>query len=181
MPKRPRRTSLGSVLRGRLLFALLLTLCGAAGATPGLRAGLAGRDAPSALATPHGVDQRAAADHGTLVATRSGKPFTPKGKQDVVEENKSVHGGAITCDQRSGHGCGQAVVPAKKSVKGVKPPSHEAQIDHVEPKAHGGSGSPDNGQVLCRTCNRRKTDHHPCGHGHACPSGLKCGSDSLCH
>ncbi|WP_407653764.1 HNH endonuclease [Archangium lipolyticum] len=34
-------------------------------------------------------------------------------------------------------------------------------VDHVIPRAKGGEGDPDNGQVLCRDCNLKKSDKAP--------------------
>jgi 5-methylcytosine-specific restriction endonuclease McrA len=31
-------------------------------------------------------------------------------------------------------------------------------LDHIKPKSKGGSGTAANGQVLCRSCNREKSD-----------------------
>lgn len=38
-------------------------------------------------------------------------------------------------------------------------PSHPraAHVDHIKPKAHGGTDDPDNLQSLCRTCHDAKT------------------------
>ena len=36
---------------------------------------------------------------------------------------------------------------------------HKRQIDHKIPKSKGGSGTEANGQVLCRDCNRTKSDN----------------------
>jgi 5-methylcytosine-specific restriction endonuclease McrA len=41
---------------------------------------------------------------------------------------------------------------------GITSPNNETQRDHIIPKAKGGYGSPENGQVLCRTCNLKKSD-----------------------
>jgi RHS repeat-associated protein len=85
---------------------------------------------------------------------RTGKDFTPKGKKEVIEGNKTNNGGAVKCEN-----CGVVTVPSAKSEKGVKPPKNEAQVDHKIPKSKGGSGTPANGQVLCRDCNRQKWDN----------------------
>ncbi len=54
--------------------------------------------------------------------------------------------------------CRIQVYDAKKSQKGVSTPSGAAQIDHIFPKSKGYPGIASNGQVLCSTCNRSKSD-----------------------
>ncbi|MFY0566157.1 HNH endonuclease [Archangium lansingense] len=90
---------------------------------------------------------------GTANGERAYMRFTPKGKKDVKEENAQKHDGENRCEN-----CGVTTADAQKSQKGVTPPSHEAQVDHVIPRAKGGDGSPANGQVLCRECNNAKSD-----------------------
>jgi len=85
---------------------------------------------------------------------RSGKDFTKAGKEVVKEINKQKNEGKNICE-----GCKQETIPSKKSEPGVKPPGNETQIDHIVPKSKGGRGNPDNGQVLCRSCNRAKSNH----------------------
>ncbi|WP_318641918.1 HNH endonuclease [Flavobacterium ardleyense] len=46
-----------------------------------------------------------------------------------------------------------------KNKKGVTPSKTETQVDHVVPKSKGGSGTPNNGQVLCRDCNIKKSNN----------------------
>lgn len=87
---------------------------------------------------------------------RSGKNFTKAGKEVVKEQNKLKNGGKIICE-----GCKVETVPSKKSVSGVTPPRNEAQVDHINPKSNGGRGNPDNGQILCRGCNREKSNKLP--------------------
>lgn len=82
---------------------------------------------------------------------RAGKDFTKAGKEAVKDVNKAKNGGQMQCE-----GCGQQANNAAKSTKGTKPPGNEAHVDHVVPKAKGGSGTPNNGQVLCRDCNLKK-------------------------
>ena len=93
---------------------------------------------------------------GTSGGDRAGKPFTKKGKQTVIQRNKDQNGGVTNCES-----CGVETVPAQKSQKGVTPPKNETQVDHIQPKSKGGDGSPSNGQVLCRSCNREKSDKVP--------------------
>ncbi|SPP99997.1 hypothetical protein NBG4_1480001 [Candidatus Sulfobium mesophilum] len=82
---------------------------------------------------------------------RSGKDFTKAGKQAVIDVNKTNNNGQTVCES-----CVIQTLPAKQSKKGVTPPSNETQVDHIDPKANGGSGTPNNGQVLCRECNLKK-------------------------
>ncbi|MEW7279664.1 DUF6443 domain-containing protein [Aquimarina sp. 2201CG1-2-11] len=89
---------------------------------------------------------------------RSGKDFTKAGKEVVKDQNKLKNGGKTKCEN-----CKTETVPAKKSEKGVTPPRNETQVDHINPKSNGGRGNPDNGQVLCRSCNREKSDKLPNG------------------
>lgn len=84
-------------------------------------------------------------------AARAGKPFTRAGKQVVKDENAAKHGGDARCDK-----CDKEVIPAQQHKRGVTPPDNEGHVDHVIPKVKGGSGTPDNGQVLCRKCNLDK-------------------------
>ncbi|MFG2722582.1 HNH endonuclease [Streptomyces sp. NPDC048416] len=52
---------------------------------------------------------------------------------------------------------GLTALPTKtqpqQSVKGVTPPLDEGHVDHVVRREDGGSGTPENGQLLCRECN----------------------------
>jgi len=89
---------------------------------------------------------------GTAGGDRAGKPFTPAGKKQVKDANVNANG-EMQCEN-----CGQDVVPAEQSKKGVTPPGNQAEVDHVIPKSKGGDGSPSNGQVLCRDCNQTKSD-----------------------
>jgi len=45
--------------------------------------------------------------------------------------------------------------------RGLDELANETQVDHKIPKSRGGQGRPDNGQVLCRTCNQRKGNKMP--------------------
>jgi RHS repeat-associated protein len=86
--------------------------------------------------------------------SRTGKDFTKAGKEAVIDVNKSKNGGAVKCQS-----CGTKTSPTTKSQKGVTPSKKERQVDHVKPKSKGGSGTPDNGQVLCRDCNIKKSNN----------------------
>ena len=91
--------------------------------------------------------------NGTAGGERAGKPFTPAGKRKVIDANKAENGGKTKCER-----CSVETVPAKKSKRGEVPPRNETQVDHKIPKSKGGDGAPSNGQVLCRRCNRDKSN-----------------------
>ena len=82
---------------------------------------------------------------------RPGKDFTKAGKEVVKDINKAKNNGQAVCEK-----CGVTTIPAKKSTTSVTPPKTETQVDHIKRKSDGGSGTPDNGQVLCRGCNLEK-------------------------
>lgn len=54
--------------------------------------------------------------------------------------------------------CGIEVLPAQQPKLGVTLPDNEAHVDHIDPKLNDVSGTPENGQVLCRTCNLAKSN-----------------------
>jgi RHS repeat-associated protein len=93
---------------------------------------------------------------GTAGGSRSGKPFTVGGKKIVIDANKAMNSGKAICAE-----CQVETLPALQSQKGITPPKNETQVDHIIPQSKGGDGSPSNGQVLCRDCNIKKSDHKP--------------------
>ncbi len=84
---------------------------------------------------------------------RAGTRFTQKDKEVVKQDNASRNEGKTRCEN-----CGVETVQPQQHKKGVTPPKNETQVDHIIPKAKGGAGEPDNGQVLCRECNLKKSD-----------------------
>ena len=84
---------------------------------------------------------------------RPNLPFTKAGKKVVIDLNAHKYGGKTKCKK-----CQVETVPAKQSKKGVVPDKNETQVDHIEAESLGGSGTPNNGQVLCRDCNIKKSN-----------------------
>jgi len=85
-----------------------------------------------------------------------GKPFTQAQKSDILNANRLKNSGDLRSDLS-----GEQLVPAQKSVKGVTPPSNEAQVDHIIPRSKGGPNTIENAQVLSRQENRAKSDKLP--------------------
>ena len=88
---------------------------------------------------------------GSANGERAGQDFTRSGKRAVIQDNINANGGVTVCEK-----CGAVTLPAQKNQRGITPPVNETQVDHIIPRVYGGNGSPDNGQVLCRQCNRDK-------------------------
>jgi RHS repeat-associated protein len=87
--------------------------------------------------------------------SRKSMNFTKAGKEAVKDINRIENNGVMICNNSA---CQKALVNPKQSQKGVTPPKNEAHVDHIDAKSKGGSGTPDNGQVLCGPCNIAKSD-----------------------
>jgi uncharacterized protein RhaS with RHS repeats len=124
---------------------LMAALDSAPPATAGASSGATASGSSSDLATPI---------RGASGGPRAGKAFTQKGKQEVKKENADKNGGKNKCQN-----CDKETAPGQQSKSGVTPPGNETQVDHITAKSKGGNGSPDNGQILCRDCNIKKSDN----------------------
>jgi hypothetical protein len=119
---------------------------------------------PGVSATKSGPEFVRARPDFTPTANRGGAPgsrprmdFTVAGKDEVLQRQAMVEADGIArCMD-----CRAPLTKPRKSERGVTPPSTDAQVDHFDPKANGGSGDPSNGQGLCRTCNQTKSDKVP--------------------
>ena len=67
-------------------------------------------------------------------------------------ENQEVFG-VETCEK-----CLTAVVPDKKSRRGITTPLNERQFDHIHPDSLGGDNNEKNTRILCRRYNRGLSD-----------------------
>ncbi len=96
-----------------------------------------------------------------------GLRFSDATKKKAMEKARGPDG-KVHCQAE---GCGKVVVKGKKSVSKTlpngkpnpaykKPPPNEMQFDHKKPRAKGGSDSARNCQVMCRKCNRGKSDKY---------------------
>ena len=78
---------------------------------------------------------------------------TPRQVREMKKANRAHNGGELRDDVT-----GELMVESQKSRRGVKPPSNEAQIDHIKPVAKGGTRTNDNLQMRTRKNNRDKWD-----------------------
>lgn len=80
-----------------------------------------------------------------------GKDFTSTQKQAIINANKTNNGGVIKSDLS-----GQTADAAVQSKKGVPTNMNQAEVDHIIPKAKGGTNSNSNAQVLTKKENLKK-------------------------
>ena len=85
--------------------------------------------------------------------SRPGQDFTKAGKKTIDSTNAANHGGDNKCDK-----CDKKVKKVA-SEKGEPTPDDQLQRHHIDPKANAGSGTPENGQVLCPDCHQ--AEHAP--------------------
>lgn len=89
-----------------------------------------------------------------------GLRFPDSVKQAALQANTDENGGVVKCAE-----CDTTCVQPQKSMKGVTPPQNEWQFDHIDPKkpkdpnATPGTDTLDNCQILCRKCNRKKSNN----------------------
>ncbi len=136
-----------------ILLALGPLLAGALGAESRIEVQQAETTATSLIGSSVPETHPKALAPDTVAGKRPGSRFTKKDKETVKQDNASRNEGKTRCEN-----CGVETVPAEQHKKGVTPPKNETHVDHVVPRAKGGTGEPDNGQVLCRECNIQKSD-----------------------
>lgn len=80
-----------------------------------------------------------------------GKDATRMQNREIRQENMKRNGGTLRDDET-----GAELVMPKQSKKGITPPDNEAHIDHIVPKAAGGTNEYSNFQVISRQRNLAK-------------------------
>jgi RHS repeat-associated protein len=95
-------------------------------------------------------------NRGGAPGSRPFKDFTRAGRDEVLQRNamEQPDGVARCINPR----CMIELEEALQSKKGQTPSPREAQVDHYDPRAQGGSGDPSNGGALCRACNIKFSD-----------------------
>lgn len=140
-----------SAMRGDWAGVVLST----AGLVPGI--GAAADAAKLARNVDRAVDASKAVDKvndAQKAGSRAGKDFSKREKEKVIEANRQKNDGKVVCEE-----CKVETTKPEQSQKGVTPPKTDRQVDHVVPKSKGGSGTAENGQVLCRSCNIKKSNN----------------------
>lgn len=84
--------------------------------------------------------------------TASTRP-TPRQVAAMKAANRKQNEGVLRSDLS-----GKVMVDSAKSRSGVKPPSNEAQVDHVAPVSRGGTRTQSNLRLLTRAENRKKSN-----------------------
>ncbi|MBK7706129.1 MAG: HNH endonuclease [Acidobacteria bacterium] len=97
------------------------------------------------------VKRGARTSRGIVPGSRPGKNFTREGKDIVITKNARKFGGVNRCE-----GCVTKTTKPSRVPKGGKRAKTETNVDHITSKKNGGSGTPENGQVLCLDCNLKK-------------------------
>jgi RHS repeat-associated protein len=94
---------------------------------------------------------------GGTPGSRPGMPFTKAGRDEVIQKNAHSQPDQLgRCE-----GCSQIVTNSQQSRSGVTPRPDEVAVDHIKTQSDNGSGDPDNGRVLCRTCNSEDRGNDP--------------------
>jgi hypothetical protein len=101
----------------------------------------------------HNADYSSVKDPADVV--KNTKP-TARQVQEMKALNRKANGGVLRDDVT-----GELMVDSAKSVKGVQPPSNEAQVDHIIPASRGGTRSSTNLELRTRANNRAKWDKIP--------------------
>ncbi len=84
-----------------------------------------------------------------------GATIKPTARQvsEMKATNRAQNDGVLRSDQS-----GKTIVDSAKSAKGVTPPKHETQVDHVTPVNRGGTRAMKNLRLISREENRAKWD-----------------------
>ena len=115
---------------------------------------------PSVLIDPFGLSGTGPYAHLTDPPdVEPGKEFTAAQKAQILAENRARNGGRLRDDET-----GRFLAEPKKSMKGVTPSPHEAQVDHIRPRKPAdpslspGTNSYSNARVISRKRNREKSN-----------------------
>ena len=84
---------------------------------------------------------------------QSGADYDQTRKTEILNENRARNNGQLRSDKT-----GKLLEQPQKSARGVKPPSNEAQVDHIVPRSNGGANSFENAQVIERSSNIAKSN-----------------------